>query len=60
MLAKRLARLEPYGIMILIGLFIVLPMLGSQLGVDLGFVSYLVSSITNVVIRAILQLTGNV
>jgi Zn-dependent protease len=59
-LAKQLARLEPYGMMILIGLFIVLPVLGSQLGVDLSFVSYLVSSITNLVIRAILQLTGNV
>src|SRR5215470_5257151 len=34
-----LARLEPYGMMILIGLIIVLPLLGAQLGVDLGFVS---------------------
>ena len=57
---KQLARLEPYGMMILIGLLIVLPLLGSQFGVDLSFVSHLISTITNVVIRAVLRLTGNV
>jgi Zn-dependent protease len=58
-LANPLARLEPYGMMILIGLLIVLPLLGSQLGVDLGFVSHLLSITTGSVIRAIVQLTGN-
>ncbi len=58
-LSKYLARLEPYGMMILIGLLIVLPVLGSQLGVDLGFMSYLISGSTDAVLRAILQLTGN-
>src|ERR1039457_616083 len=57
--ANALARLEPYGMMILIGLIIVLPMLGSQLGVDLSFVSHLLSISTGSVIRLILQLTGN-
>jgi len=59
-LANPLARLEPYGMMILIGLLIVLPLLGSQLGVDLSFVSHLISSATNSVIKGILLLTGNV
>ena len=59
-LAYPLARLEPYGMIILIGLLIVLPMLGSQLGVDLGFVSHFISSVTSSVIRAILRLTGNI
>jgi Zn-dependent protease len=59
-LARQLARLEPYGMMILIGLLIVLPLLGSQLGVDLSFVSHLISISTDAVIRAILRLTGNV
>jgi Zn-dependent protease len=59
-LARQLSRLEPYGMMILIGLLIVLPLLGSQLGVNLGFVSHLISISTNAVIRAILRLTGNV
>jgi Zn-dependent protease len=59
-LANPLARLEPYGMMILIGLLIILPLLGSQFGVDLSFVSHLIASSTNVIIRAILRLTGNV
>jgi len=59
LLAKQLARLEPYGMIILIGVLIFLPLLGSQLGVDLGFVSHLISGSTDSVIKAILQLTGN-
>jgi Zn-dependent protease len=58
-LAIQLARLEPYGMMILIGLLILLPLLGAQFGVDLGFVSHLISSATDTVIRAILWLTAN-
>jgi Zn-dependent protease len=58
-LARQLARLEHYGLMILIGLIIVLPLLGSQLGVDLGFVSQFISGATNIVIKGILILTGN-
>ncbi len=57
--AKKFARLEPYGLMILIGLLIVLPLLGSQLGIDLGFVSQLISVAANIVIQTILRLTGN-
>jgi len=58
-LANPFARLEPYWMVILIGLLIVLPMLGSQFGVDLGFVSYFISSVTGTVIGVILRLTGN-
>jgi Zn-dependent protease len=58
-LAIQLARLEPYGMMILIGLLILLPLLGAQFGVDLGFVSHLISSATDTVIRGVLWLTGN-
>ncbi len=57
--ANPLARLEPYGMMILIGLLIILPLLGSQFGVDLSFVSHLLSISTGSVIRVILKLTGN-
>jgi Zn-dependent protease len=59
-LANPLARLEPYGMMILIGFLIVLPLLGSQLGVDLSFVSHFISTATGAVIRVIVRLTGNV
>src|SRR4249919_523858 len=53
-LARQLARLEPYGMMILIGLLIFLPLVGSQFGLDLNFVSDVISSSTDTVIRAIL------
>jgi Zn-dependent protease len=59
-LANPLARLEPYGMMILIGLLIVLPLLGSQFGVDISFVSHFISSATEAVIKGILLLTGNI
>lgn len=59
-LARQLARLEPFGMTILIALLILLPVLGSQLGVDLGFVSHLIARSTNVVLGAILRLTGNI
>jgi Zn-dependent protease len=59
-LAKQLARLEPYGMIILIGVLIFLPLFGSQLGLDLSFVSHLISILTDAVIGAILGLTGNI
>lgn len=59
-LARPLARLEPYGLVILIGLLILLPLLGAQLHVDLSFVSHFISIATNAVIGAILRLTGNI
>ena len=58
-LAKPLARLEPYGMMILIGLLFILPLLGAQLGIDLNVVWLLIERSTNVIIDAILWLTGN-
>ena len=58
--AKQLARLEPYGMIILIGLLILLPLLGSQMGVDLNLVSHLIAISTDAVIGVILRLTGNI
>src|SRR5260221_10898552 len=57
--ANPLARLEPYGMLILVGLLFFLPMLGAQLGVDLSIVSRVIASSTDAIIRAILRLTGN-
>ena len=57
--ATPLARLEPYGMLILIGLLFILPMLGAQLGVDLSIVSRVIASSTDAIIGAILRLTGN-
>ncbi len=59
-LGKQLAQLEHYGMMILIGLLIILPLLGSQLGIDLSFVSHFISMVTGDVIKIILLMTGNV
>src|SRR6266571_7369512 len=42
-LALPLARLEPYGMAILIGLLFVLPLLGAQIGIDLNVVWLLIS-----------------
>ena len=50
-LALPLARLEPYGIAILIGVLFVLPLLGAQIGIDLNFVWQLISRSTDVIIQ---------
>jgi len=55
-----LARLEPYGMIILIGLLFILPILGAQLGVDLSIVSQVISTSTGAIINTILRLTGNI
>ena len=59
-LGKQLARLEPYGMIILIALLILLPLLGSQFHLNFDFVSRLIAISTNAVIRAILGLTASI
>jgi Zn-dependent protease len=58
-LAAPVARLEPYGLAILIGLLIVLPILGAQLGINLNVASQVLASSTRAIAQAILVLTGN-
>jgi Zn-dependent protease len=58
--AAFVARLEPYGLLILIGLFIVWPLLGAQLGIDLSVVSQVIAISTRTIIEAILHVTGNI
>src|SRR5262249_14738115 len=58
--AAPVARLEPYGLVILIGLLIVLPLLGAQLGIDLSVVSHVLAFSTRAIIEAILHVTGNI
>jgi Zn-dependent protease len=58
-LALPLARLEPYGMLILIGLLILLPLLGSQLGLNLDVISAILGTVTGYVKQAVLFLTGN-
>jgi Zn-dependent protease len=57
--AVAVARLEPYGLIILIGLLIALPLVGAQFGVDLSFVSRALTAATRAILTAILFVTGN-
>ena len=58
-LAIPLARLEPYGVMILLTLMLLPPIVGPQLGLDFNIISRLISGPTEAILRAILRLTGN-
>src|SRR5204862_8186329 len=58
-LAFPLARLEPYGMLILIGALILLPLLGTQLGLNLDVISTILRTLTGYVRGAVLFLTGN-
>lgn len=58
-LARPFARLEPWGMLILIGFLIVLPLAGSQFGLNLDFVSGLLRATTDSLNQLLLLLTGN-
>jgi Zn-dependent protease len=58
-LAIPLARLEPYGMLILIGILILLPLVGSQLGLNLDVISVILRTLTGYVLRLLLVVTGN-
>ena len=58
-LALPLARLEPFGLLILIGLLILLPLAGSQFGLNLDVISAILRKATGFLIQLILTVTGN-
>ena len=58
-LAFPLARLERFGMPILIGLLIILPMVGQHMGTDLNIVARLISGPAGAIIDFIIKLTGN-
>jgi Zn-dependent protease len=58
-LAHPLSRLEPFGMLILIGFLILLPLAGSQFGLNLDVISTILRTATSYVIGLILLLTGN-
>jgi len=57
-LALPLARAEPYGIMILLLFLFILPMIGSQAGVNLNLLGYVIAGPTNALINFVLLVTG--
>jgi Zn-dependent protease len=58
-LATPLSRLEPFGMLILIGILILLPLAGAQLGLNLDVISAILRTLTSYVLGLILFLTGN-
>jgi Zn-dependent protease len=58
-LAAPLARLEPFGMLILIGILILLPVVGSQFGLNLDVISAILRKSTGFVIQLLLFVTGN-
>jgi Zn-dependent protease len=59
MLGYPLSRLEPYGMLILIGILILLPLAGSQFGLNLDVISAILRTCIGYVLQLILLLTGN-
>jgi Zn-dependent protease len=59
-LAVPLSRLEPVGMLILIGILIILPLAGTQLGLNLDIISAILRTSTGTIIRLLLLLTGNI
>jgi Zn-dependent protease len=58
-LALPLARLEPFGMLILVGILIILPLAGSQFGLNLDVVSMLLRATTDSITQLVLLVTGN-
>jgi Zn-dependent protease len=58
-LAVPLSRLEPYGMLILLGVLILLPLVGSQFGLNLDVISAILRTTTGFVLQLILIVTGN-
>jgi Zn-dependent protease len=58
-LSAPLARLEPFGMLILVGILILLPLAGSQFGLDLSLISEMLGSARDFIIRLLLVITAN-
>jgi hypothetical protein len=56
--ARALARLENYGMLILLGVLVVLPWVGSYLGVDLNILSWTILPLTDAVVNWIAAAAG--
>ncbi len=58
-LALPLARLEPFGMPILLGLIFILPLIGNQLGIDLNVIGWLLSEPVGWLVNLVIRVTGN-
>ena len=57
-IAKRFARLEPIGLLVILATIFILPMAGQNLGIDLDFFSRFIAWVSGAIINAILHVTG--
>lgn len=57
-LARGLARTEKYGILLMLGILIALPWLGSQIGVDLDLFAWIILPIADAVVNFIAAVAG--
>ena len=57
-LSRPLAALEPYGMLLLIVVVLVLPVVGPETGIDFNFVWQFVTRLTNFIIGEIVWVTG--
>jgi len=58
-LARPFARIERYGMLLLIGLIFILPMIGQQIGVDLNVLTWVLGAPIEWVLRLVLTVTGH-
>jgi Zn-dependent protease len=58
-LSLPLSRIEPYGLVVLIGLIFVLPLIGEQFGLDLNMVARAIMISAGAIVDGILWATGN-
>lgn len=58
-LARPLARLERYGMPILLGLIFILPLIGRQVGMDLNVIGWVLGQPVNWLVNLVIRLTGN-
>ena len=57
-LAYPLARVEPYGILILLLMLFVLPWIGARTGLNLNILAYVIGVPTEALIHFVLSITG--
>ena len=58
-LARPFARLEPYGMPILLGLIFILPLIGRQVGMDLNVLGWVLGQPVDWLVNLVIRLTGN-
>jgi Zn-dependent protease len=57
-LSRQLAQLEPYGLLIILGIVFILPLLGQNAGLNLNFIAAFISSASGAIISMIATVTG--